>query len=111
MPDSVALRALVARVGEFYVRDRRLRRAQRAIEAALAAGEAEPALAATYLAEARRYFLAFDREAAAQLRRVDRELEALYARQFNMTAERGVAAKRAEATQGVLSALAELGRG
>jgi hypothetical protein len=109
MPDSIALRALVARVGEFYVRDRRLRSAQRTIEAALVAGEPDPSLAARYLAEVRRYFLAFDREASAQLRRVDRDLEALYARQFNMTAERGVAAKRAEATQGVLSALAELG--
>jgi hypothetical protein len=110
VPDNTALRALVTRVGAFYVRDRRLQRAQRAIEALLAAGEPEPAQAGAYLAEVQRYFRAFDREAALQLRRVDRELERLYLQQYNMTAERNVAAKRAEATQGVLSALAELGR-
>jgi len=92
------------------VRDRRLRRAQASIEAALAAGEPDAVRVSSYLAEVRRYFTAFDREAAAQVRRVDRELERLYLVEYNMTAERGVAAKRAEATQGVLSSLAELAR-
>ena len=110
VPDNTPLRALVARVGEFLVRDRRLRRAQLVIESALAAGEPEAALVGAYLTEVRRYFMTFDREATAQLRRVDRELERLYLVEYNMTAERGVAAKRAEATQGVLSALAEVAR-
>ena len=48
------------------------------------------------------------REAQGQLRHVDRELERLYLVQFNLTAERGVVAKRVEAVRGVLDALAEL---
>ena len=37
-----------------------------------------------------------------------RELERLYQLQYNLTAERGVVAKRVEAVRGVLDALAEL---
>ena len=109
MRDPEALRALVATVGAFYVRDRGLQREQKKIEAALASGAADEAAARTYLTEVRRYFAAFDREAHAQLKRVDRELERLYQLQYNLTAERGVAARRVEATQGVLSTLAEIG--
>jgi hypothetical protein len=57
----------------------------------------------------RRYFTGFQREAQAHLKSVDRELERLYQLQYNLTAERGVAVRRVEATQGVLSAIAELG--
>jgi len=108
LPDPQRVRELVATVGAFYVRDRTLERAQQKIERAFAAGPPdEPALAA-YVLAVRRYFSAFDREAKAQLGRVDRELERLYARQYNLTAERSVAARRVEATQGVLSTLAEI---
>ncbi|GAC1417080.1 MAG: hypothetical protein NVSMB5_07560 [Candidatus Velthaea sp.] len=109
MPDPQALRSLVATVGAFYVRDRALQREQKKIEEALATGTADEALARSYLSEVRRYFSAFDKEAHAQLKRVDRELERLYQLQYNLTAERGVAARRVEATQGVLSTLAEIG--
>jgi len=95
-------------VGAFYVRDRTLAHAQREMERALAAGGPDAAGLRTYLAAVDRYFSAFGREAKAQLSSVDRELERLYARQFNLTAERAVAARRVEATQGVLSSLAEL---
>jgi len=109
LPDLGRLRALVATVGEFYVRDRALERAQKAIERALRAGEPDRGEVRAYLAEVKRYFSGFHREAVGQLAYVDRELERLYQRQFNLTAERGVAARRVEATQGVLSSLAELG--
>ena len=56
----------------------------------------------------RRYFEGFDREARAHLRDVDRRLERSNQVVFNLTAERGVAVKRIEATQSVLSALAGL---
>jgi len=108
VPDLERLRALVATVGAFYVRDRALERAQREIERALAAGEPAAVDVRAYLAAVKRYFSGFHSEANAQLRYVDRELERLYQRQFNLTAERAVAARRVEATQGVLSSLAEL---
>jgi hypothetical protein len=109
LPDLERLRALVATVGAFYIKDRAMDRAHKAIERALAAGEPPPAEIRAYVAATRRYFGGFHREAQAQLKYVDRELERLYQRQFNLTAERGVAARRVEATQGVLSSLAELG--
>jgi hypothetical protein len=108
LPDRELLRGLVATVGAFYVKDRALERAQREIERAFAAGEPDSASVGAYLAAVERYFSGFHREAIAQLAYVDRELERLYQRQFNLTAERGVAARRVEATQGVLSSLAEL---
>jgi methylphosphotriester-DNA--protein-cysteine methyltransferase len=108
LPDLERLRGLVATVGAFYVRDRALGRAQAAMERALAAGGPDEAGVRAYVAAVERYFAGFHREAQAQLRYVDRELERLYQRQFNLTAERAVAARRVEATQGVLSTLAEL---
>jgi hypothetical protein len=111
LPDSARLRELVTTVGAFYVRNRNLERAQKKIELAFEDGAPDAAAAAAYLREVRRYFAAFDTEAKAQLVRVDRELERLYALQYNLTAERGVAARRIEATQGVLAALAEAERG
>ncbi len=108
LPDFGRLRELVATVNAFYLRDRAMVRAQRDIERALAAGEPDGAQVRAYLAAVERYFSGFHREAQAQLKYVDRELGRLYQRQFNLTAERGVAARRLEATQGVLSSLAEL---
>jgi hypothetical protein len=55
-----------------------------------------------------RYFSGFAREAQAHLRDVERRLAKVSQLQFNLTAERGVAAKRVEITQGVLSKVAEL---
>lgn len=102
-----ALRALAATVGTFHITDRTMQRAQQRFEEALRGGAAD-AEAAAYLEAVRRYFAGFDRDARAQLAGVDRELERLYQRQFNLAAERGVAAKRVEAVEGVLARLAEL---
>jgi hypothetical protein len=112
MPSPVAeagrLAALVAAVGTFHITDKAMRAAQERAQRALAAGDADDATAAAYLAAVRRYFEPYEREAQGQLRHVDRELERLYQVQFNLTAERGVVARRVEAVRGVLDALAEL---
>jgi ABC-type transporter Mla subunit MlaD len=104
-PDLAQVRDLARIVGAFYVRDAALAKAQRALDAALAAGEPTQAQIDGYLAAVERYFTAFAREADAQLRRADRELERLYQLQYNATAERGVAAKRVEAVRDVLARL------
>jgi hypothetical protein len=105
--DAQRLAALVAAVGAFHLTDRAMRGAQAAIEAALAAGTADERAVRAYLGAVRRYFTPYEREAREQLRHVDRELERLYQLQYNLTAERGVVAKRVEAVRGVLDALAE----
>ncbi len=99
---------LVARVGAFHITQRRMRDAQRRMEAAADGGEVTEAMRADYLAEVRRYFESFDAEARAQLRDVDRRLGRANQIQFNLTAERGVAVKRIEGTAGVLEALRAL---
>ena len=104
------LEKLVAQVEGFYVRDRRLRRAQAAMTALLASGaEIPPAGAAAYLDAVRRYFEGFEREARAHVREVEKRLARASQVQFTLTAECGVAARRVEVTQGVLSQLAEIG--
>ena len=65
--------------------------------------------AAAYLAAALRYFRGFEREARAHLRDLDGRLARVSQLQFNLTAERGVAARRVEVTQGVLALVEELG--
>jgi hypothetical protein len=105
--DRERLAALVASVGAFHVTDRAMRAAQEKMERALTGGTLEEGEVRAYLAAVRRYFEPYEREARGQLRHVDRELERLYQLQFNLTAERGVVAKRVEAVRGVLDALAE----
>jgi hypothetical protein len=106
--ELAAVRELARIVGAFYVRDAALMKAQRAVDAAFAAGEPTQAQAATYVAAVERYFTAFAREADEHVRRADRELERLYQLQYNATAERGVAAKRVEATRDVLARIGML---
>jgi hypothetical protein len=112
MPWGVAeadrLTALVAAVGAFHITDKAMRAAQERVERARSAGDVDDATTGAYLAAVRRYFEPYEREARGQLGHVDRELERLYLVQFNLTAERGVVAKRVEAVRGVLDALAEL---
>jgi hypothetical protein len=102
------LTELAERVAAFHITDRAMRKAQRAFEIALRAGTPSPAQRAAYLAAVRTYFAGFARDAQAQLTSVDRELDALYQRQYNLAAERGVAQKRVADVQGVLASLAEL---
>ncbi len=107
--DREAVRALWTEVQGFYVRDRRLKRAQSVMEQILQnhaelTGEA----VRQYLDAVRGYFSGFHREAKHHLQRIDRRLEQLAQLQFNATAERGVANRRLEITQSVLSRVESL---
>lgn len=110
MPVDARLAELVARVGAFHLTDRTMKRAQGDMEAAIASGSVDDRARVAYLAAARRYFEGFNGEARTHLRDVDRRLEHVNQVHFNLAAERGVAVKRIEATQGILNALAEAER-
>lgn len=85
-----------------------MKRAQNEVEEALRNGPVDERVRAEYLDAVRKYFAPFEREARGHLRDVDRRLEHANQVVFNLTAERGVAVKRIEATQGVLADLASL---
>ena len=108
MPVDPSLLDVASRVGAFHITDRAMKRAQSRIESAIASGRVDDATREAYVRQVRRYFESFDREAREQLRDVDRRLERVNKINFNLTAERGVAVKRIEGTQGVLDALASL---
>lgn len=108
MFDPQRLRALVATIEGFYIRDRAMSREQKKMAAILADRSPTEDEVRAYLGAARRYFAGFEREARGHLAHVDRELEKLYQVQFNLTAERGVAQRRVESTQGVLSSIEEI---
>ncbi len=78
------------------------------METAIGNGSADENLRERYLRVARRYFEGFGSEARAHLRDVDDRLEKINQVHFNLTAERGVAVKRIEATQNVLDAILAL---
>jgi len=103
------LAALVAHVGSFHITDRAMRKAQETAQRALAGGPLDSGQRAAYLAAVRRYFNDFEHEAREHLRDVDRRLEHCNQVHFNLTAERGVAVKRVEATQAVLHELDAIG--
>ncbi len=107
MPDT-GFAELVAAVGAFHITDRAMKLAQSAAEAALTRGQADDGYVARYLEAVQRYFSGFEREARSHLRDVDKRLEGLNQVIFNLTAERGVAVKRIEATQSVLARAREL---
>ncbi|MBD5603714.1 MAG: hypothetical protein IAI48_01260 [Candidatus Eremiobacteraeota bacterium] len=107
--DRNQIRALADEVGRFYVRERTMRRAQEAIRTLLASDvELDDAAVRGYLRAVTTYFTGFEREARGHLADLERRLARASQLQFNLTAERGVAARRVEATQGVLSHLAEV---
>jgi hypothetical protein len=108
--DREQLGALAAEVGRFHLHDRGMLRAQETIGALLAEpDDISEAAAAAYLAAVRRYFSGFEREARTHLIDVDRRLGKVSQVQFNLTAERGVTARRVEITRGILARLTELG--
>lgn len=100
-----SLRAIVARVGEFYLTDKTMKAAQKKMTAALESGAVDERIQHEYLTAVHRYFAGFEKEARAHLRDVDKRLEHVNQVHFNLTAERGVAVRRIEATQGVLQEL------
>jgi hypothetical protein len=108
MPGDDSLAALAGRVAAFHITDRAMKRAQADIERALQGGTADARARDGYLAAVRRYFTAFENEARANLRDVDRRLVHVNQVHFNLTAERGVAVKRIEATEAILREAAGL---
>ena len=106
--DPGALRALATRVGEFSLTDKRMKKAQEAFETALASGGPSDADVRTYLDAVQSYFSGFEREAREHLRSVDKRLEHINQVHFNLSAERGVAVRRIEATQEVLHSVQHL---
>jgi hypothetical protein len=108
MPADDELAELAAQIGAFHITDRGMKQAQQRFEAALRNDSLDDRARAEYVAAARRYFEGFDREARAHLHEVDRRLEHVNQVHFNLTAERGVAVKRIEATTAVLQKLALL---
>ena len=111
MPVDGRFAELVARVGGFHITQRKMKHAQLEIERAITDGEVDQRRCDGYLAAVREYFDGFAREARAHLRDVDRRLVDANQVQFNLTAERGVAVKRIEATDAVLHLLAEFESG
>ncbi len=107
--DRETLARLVAEIEGFYVRDRALVRAQAKMRSAIASpGDIDPELARAYLKTLRAYFEGFAAEAKSRLADVERRLARTSQLQYNLTAERGVAAERAKLTQGVLRRIEEL---
>ncbi len=104
-------REFVARVGAFYITRKKMRKAQDEIETALKNGSVpNDSQRKAYLQTVQRYFSEFEREARGQLKSVDKRLENVSQVHFNLTAERGVAVRRIEATQDVLNQLTSLDR-
>lgn len=107
--DAGRVRALVAQVAEFRIRDRAMTSAQKAMEAILTEREPTEEELRRYRSAVERYFSGFVREARQRLDELDRRITHANQVQFNLQAERGVALRRVELTQGVLSGVAELG--
>ncbi len=109
--DRGALEALVCEIGRFYIRERKMRRAQENMAARLwSERPIAERVVARYLKAVERYFAGFEREARAHLADLERRLARASQLQYNLKAERGVAARRVEVTQGVLARVAEFVR-
>jgi hypothetical protein len=102
MPVDPSFAALATHVGEFHITDRAMKRAQEEAAAAIASGNVDDRARDSYVNAVQHYFEGFQKEARAHLRDVDKRLEQINQVAFNLTAERGVAVKRIEATETVL---------
>jgi hypothetical protein len=92
--------ALTSLIDAFHITDRSLLRARERLRVA-----ASPESDAEFRRHALRYFRMLEREARHHLADLDRKLDELYQRQYNLQAERGVAQRRLEGARSVLSAL------
>ncbi|MDQ6768354.1 MAG: hypothetical protein M3Z41_11145 [Candidatus Eremiobacteraeota bacterium] len=91
---------LLALVDGFRITDKRLLRARAALER-----NGDERAQHAFRREAQRYFVSLAREAEAHVADVDRRLDDIYQRQFNLNAERAVAKRRLEGARDVLRAL------
>ncbi|MDQ2816884.1 MAG: hypothetical protein M3T49_01560 [Candidatus Eremiobacteraeota bacterium] len=95
-------RAFLDSLDRFHITDRSLLRAR-------AAAHAGDQLAIAQLCrQARRYFASMHEEAGRQLADIDRKLDDLYQRQYNLQAERGVVQRRQRGSQEVLDAISKM---
>jgi hypothetical protein len=97
---------LIALLDAHHITDRALVAAR---ERARTAGDA--ASAAALRRETIRYFSAVARESGSTLAALDRKLEELYQRQYNLQAERGVVERRLSGARKALCMAAEPGVG
>lgn len=86
-----------------------MKNAQQKAQDMVRVGAVDAAGEARYIRAVRTYFNDFAKEARAHLRDIDRRLEHVNQVHFNLSAERGVAVKRIEATQSVLHDVLALG--
>ena len=93
-------------IDRFHITDRSLLRAR---ENARRQGDAASISALS--ASVRRYFESMLREEEKQLVEIDRRLDDIYQRQYNLQAERGVAQRRLNGARQVLQALEKVGTG
>ena len=91
---------LLTLVDGFRITDKRLLRARAALER-----NGDEAARRTFRKEALRYFVSLEREAQEHIADVDRRLDDVYQRQFNLNAERAVAKRRLDGARDVLRAL------
>jgi hypothetical protein len=97
------LTSLLALIDEYHITDRRLARARERVARAPSAQHERD-----LRREARRYFSALEREAKADLADVDRMLDDVYQRQYNLHAERAVLVRRLEGAAKITAALDEM---
>jgi len=98
---SSGLDELLALVDEFHITDRALVRARDRVRAGAADAGAVEALRRAVA----KYFGDMAAESAQDLGAIDRKLDDLYQRQYNLHAERGVAERRLSGARRVLAAL------
>jgi hypothetical protein len=94
------LPALLALVDGYHITDKRLLRARSSLER-----DRSEANERTFRAQVARYFTTLVREAQAHIADVDRRLDDVYQRQYNLSAERAVAQRRLQGARQILQAL------
>lgn len=94
---------LLALIDEFHITDRGLVRAREGVRRASDAASVEALRRA-----AAKYFGDMAAESERDVVEIDRKLDDLYQRQYNLQAERSVAERRREAARRVLAALADV---
>jgi len=95
------LEELLALVDEFHITDRALVRARERVRAGAVDASAIEALRRAVA----KYFRDMAAESEHDLGAIDRKLDDLYQRQYNLQAERGVAERRLSGARRVLAAL------
>lgn len=98
------LDGLLAIIDEFHITDRALVRARDLVRR----GDGPAAVEALRRAAAK-YFGEMATEAERNLHEIDRKLDDLYQRQYNLQAERGVAERRLSGARRVLQSIADAG--